>query len=651
MSYYYDIWVSTKQFRSSSTLTYSSTTKLKIGSIVTVPFRNKTILGLVKRRVVQPSFICKPISSLVYNKSLPKSDIKLLEWLIDYYPSNSATHLQLFIPNRLSKATSETAMISTKKTLAEPIIPPNMNDEQNKAIKAIRSSSARTFLLHGNTGSGKTRVYIELISDSIKKLRSTILLVPEIGLSPQIISVLENYFPGKVIAMNSSLSEKTKLSNWLKILTSTEPIIVVGPRSALFMPVKDIGLVIVDEAHDDSFKQKSAPFYQSTRVAAKLSEITGSKLILGTATPLISDYYLFNEKNIPIIRMIKPAAAKEKVIDPNIEIINLADRSMFTKSTWLSNPLLESIQRSIEAKEQSLVFLNRRGTAAVIICHDCGYRAMCPNCNTSLTYHHDYHELICHTCGHREISPTNCPKCNSSEILYKGVGTKAIESELAKFFPNIKIKRFDKDNAKKDSLSENYNSINQGDTDIIIGTQMITKGLDLPRLTTVGIVMADQNLTFPDFSSEEKNYQIILQVIGRVGRGHTDSSSIIIQTYSPESKALIAATTKEYSSFYNNQLVSRRKYLFPPYVYLLKVYCKKSSPNKAENSCKELIDILRDLRLAIKISDPSPSFHEKIGDKFQWQFIVKSKNRKNLLQLAEKIPNDWFYDIDPIDLL
>jgi primosomal protein N' (replication factor Y) len=651
MSYYYNVWVSTKQFRSSSTLTYSSDIKLKSGSIVSVPFRNKTIIGLVKDRAEAPKFTCKPINSILQKNTLPDSDIALLKWLIDYYPANSATHLQLFIPNRVSKFTENFSVSSPTISPANGMTPPTLNDEQSNAIKTILSSNSRTFLIHGNTGSGKTRVYVELIRECLKSLKSVILLIPEIGLSPQIISTIDNFFPDSVITMNSGLSEKTKLINWGKILTSVKPIVVIGPRSALFMPVNNLGLIIIDEAHDDSYKQESSPFYQSTRVAAKLSDITNSKLILGTASPLISDYYLFSEKKIPIIRMIKSAAAYEKEIKPNIEIIDLSNKSMFTKSSWLSNPLLDSVQKSLYAKEQSLIFLNRRGTAVVVICQNCGWKALCPNCNTSLTYHHDHHHLVCHSCGHREISPSACPKCDSHNITYKGVGTKAIEVELKKIFPGVKIRRFDRDNTKKDSLSENYQDISEGNTDIIIGTQIITKGLDLPKLSTVGIIMADQNLTFPDFSSEEKNYQTLLQVMGRVGRGHQDSSNIIIQTYSPNSRALLSATSKDYDIFYNDQLVSRAKYLFPPYVYMLKIYCKKSSSKNAELSCEELISSFRGLGYSIKISSPSPSFREKIGKKYQWQFVIRSKNRSNLLALIKHIPNDWFYDIDPINLL
>ncbi|HEY5268511.1 MAG TPA: primosomal protein N' [Candidatus Saccharimonadales bacterium] len=651
MAHYYDVWVSTKQFRSSSTLTYFSEKKLNPGTIVLVPFRNKTILGLVSVEVSQPKFKSKEITSLIHTKSLPKTTVELLEWLMKYYPSNASTHLQLFLPSSITKLKELTVKNTNDTKTDKKKNPPKLTMEQTSAIKTIKQSDARTFLIHGNTGSGKTRVYVELIKETLSNLMSVIVLVPEIGLSPQIIQSLEDYFPGKIITINSGLSEKTKRENWEKILTSKIPVIVVGPRSALFMPVNNLGLIVIDEAHDASYKQENAPFYQTTRVAAKLSEITNSKLVMGTASPLISDYYLFQNKKIPIIRMTKLAVSSGIDAKPQIKVIDLTVRSFFTKSQWLSDVMLESITDSIKAKEQALIFLNRRGTAAVIVCHSCGWKALCPNCNISLTYHEDHHQIICHSCGFKQESPSHCPVCNSHDIIYRGVGTKAIETELRKNFPDYVIKRFDRDNSKKDSLEKNYPDISQGKIDIIIGTQIITKGLDLPRLTTVGIVMADQNLSFPDFSSEEKNYQTLLQVIGRVGRGHQDKSKIIIQTYNPKAKALEAAISKNYDTFYNDQLDSRRKYLFPPFVFLLKIYCKKPSATKAKDDCLRLINQIRELNITVRISAPAPAFHEKIRDKYVWQFTVKSKNRQSLLDIISIIPNDWFYDIDPNNLL
>lgn len=651
MTYYYDIWVSTKQFRNSSALTYSSTEKLHEGAIVLVPFRNKIVLGLVKSKSSKPKFKVRPISRLVHAKNLPKDTVSLFEWLINYYPSNASTHLQLFLPKSISSIQDSPLIYTSQKKTSQKKVAPRLTSEQLMAVKQIKNSPATSFLIHGNTGSGKTRVYIELIKETLANSKSVIVLIPEIGLSPQITKSLQDYFPNEVIIINSSLSDKTKRNNWEKILTSTSPIIVVGPRSAIFVPLNNLGLIIMDESHDSSYKQENAPFYQTTRVAGKLSEITNSKLVMGTASPLITDYYIFEKKKVPIIRMVKSALASADKTKSQIDIVDIGDKSLFAQSFWLSDRMIESIEESLAAKEQSLVFLNRRGTAASVMCQNCGWKALCPNCDISLTYHADDHLIICHSCGFKEKSPSSCPICHSHDIMFKGVGTKAIESELSKLFPSAVIKRFDRDNSKKDSLEMNYTDINNGKTDIIIGTQIVTKGLDLPQLTTVGIVMADQNLTFPDFSSDEKSYQTLLQVIGRVGRGHQSTSKIIIQTYNTQGTALLAALSKDYTSFYNNQLDSRKKYMFPPFVFMLKIYCKKNTARKAKESCLELIEQIKKLNFQIDISDPTPAFHEKVGGKYIWQFVVKSKKRQYLLDIISSLPNDWFYDIDPNNLL
>ncbi|HUC95445.1 MAG TPA: primosomal protein N' [Candidatus Saccharimonadia bacterium] len=649
MTYYYDVWVSTNQFRESSTLTYFSTKKLQNGLPIIIPFRNKNILGLIKNNTSKPSFKVKEIIKIGQNK-LPTSSIKLLDWMLEYYPTKSSTHLQLFLPRNilnLDKKSTIKEQGVTKKHL--PIKLPVLTKDQKDALKIIDATKEKSILIHGNTGSGKTRVYVELIKKAIGQKKSAIVLVPEIGLSPQITATLEKSFPEIVITIHSGMSEKKKRQNWQKIISSDEPLIVVGPRSALFVPLKIIGVIILDEAHDASYKQESSPFYQTTRVAAKLSELTKAKLILGTATPLISDYYYFKVKKLPIVRLTK-SAKKDLTNKLDVVLVNLNNKSLFNSSKWLSDPLIESISRSIKASQQSLVFLNRRGTAIVIICQNCGWRAICPNCNTSLTYHQDRHSVICHSCGFSQSSPSICPVCSSSDILFKGAGTKALEHELKKLFPSANIKRFDRDSNKLDSLEENYTNLADGKVNIIIGTQIITKGLDLPKLSTVGIVMADHNLVFPDYIAEERSFQSLSQVIGRVGRGHV-SGRVIIQTYNPSNLALVAAINKDYSSFYESQIKDRQLYNFPPYVFLLKIYYKAKNTATSEAACNKFIREIRALRLPISISEPNPAFHEKVNSKYIWQVVIKSKSRDNLLKIISIIPNNWFFDLDPYSLL
>ena len=646
---FYLVWVSSPQYKSSSPLTYGFNGQLKNGSIVEVPFRNKKIIGLVDSETAKPDFATKEISNLVINETLPESTLKLFEWLANYYPASSAAHLQLFLPTNLLKLVPSTTNIKNNNDLIDLKLP-KLTNEQSQVINEIRATSGRTTMLHGDTSSGKTRVYIELIYEALQKNRSAIVLTPEIGLTPQLIKVLEESFPSRVVLIHSSLSDKIRRDNWLKILNSTRPIIVVGPRSALFSPLKNIGIIVMDEAHEATYKQEQAPYYQSSRVAAKLSEINKASLIFGTATPLISDYYILKSKDLLTARMIKSAVSGKNDDRAIIETVKMTERDSFKKATWLSDPLLNSISQSLSDKQQSIVFLNRRGTAQVILCQKCGWQALCPNCDTTLTYHGDTHKMICHSCNFNQTVPSLCPVCKSPDIIFRGAGTKAITEELKKIFPTAKISRFDKDNKKLDSLEKNYDDLLSGKVDIIVGTQIITKGLDLPNLSTVGIVMADSGLYFPDYMAEERTFQNLMQVIGRVARGHLPGR-VIVQTYHPESLAIKAAINKNFQEFYDQQLIERKKFRFPPFVYLLKISCKRATQKSSETACKQLINDIDKLGLKVSINGPAPAFHEKQNGRFVWQLIIKSTDRSNLLKIIESLPSNFSYDIDPANLL
>ena len=647
---YYEIWVNTNQFRGNLPLTYSSDQKLTAGALVNVPFKNLIVPGIVAEQVAKPDFPTKPVGEVILPKPLPDPTMQLLDWMLKYYPAPIASHIQLFIPKGITKTVISDIKNTSKSTLKK-LEQPTLTNEQELAITKIDSNKTRTILLHGDTASGKTRIYTELIYQTLKSGRTTILLTPEIGLTPQLSLVMQDSFGDRVIIMHSALGEKVRRDNWLKIQQSTEPLVIVGPRSALFAPVSNLGLIIIDEAHEGSYKQEQAPYYQTTRVAAKLAEINNARLLLGTATPLVSDYYFLEAKGLMVVRMrqlAKNAGSEQK--PPEIDIVNLSERTNFTKSNWISNRLLKSITKSLSDHEQSLVFLNRRGTALIILCKDCGWRAICPNCDTSLTYHADNHTMNCHSCSFNSKVPTNCPVCASSDIIFKGAGTKAIEQEIRKLFPLATVMRFDRDNKKSESLAENYDDLVSGKINILVGTQIITKGLDLPKLSTVGIVMADNNLYFPDYTAEELTYQMLTQVIGRVARGHVDGR-VIIQTYNPEGIALKTAINKQFEAFYAQQISERKLFNFPPFVFLLKLSTKRATSASAQKACEKLIEEINKLNLPVAINGPAPSFHKRVQGKYVWQIIIKSGRRGNLLKIIGNLPANWAYDIDPSSLL
>ena len=523
-----------------------------------------------------------------------------------------------------------------------------LTDEQKNVIDLVTDDS--TFILHGETGSGKTRVYTELAKRTLDTGKSAIILTPEISLTPQLTSTFKQEFGDKrVVITHSQLTDKERAVVWLQILRSTTPLIVIGPRSALFSPLRDVGLVVIDESHEPSYKQDQLPHYQAARVASKLAQLHHATLILGSATPSVVDYFMAQQKAKPILRMVKLAKTGQ-IGTPTIKVIDMKDRKQFDRSRHLSNELISSVAQALENQEQSLLFLNRRGTARSILCENCGWQAACPNCNLPLTYHGDSYKLRCHTCGFSVQAHAACPICKNPDIILRSIGTKAIVDEISAIFPQARVRRFDADNKKAERFEQHYDSVKDGKEDIIVGTQILAKGLDLPKLSTVGIVLADTSLYFPDFTAQERTYQLLRQVIGRVGRGHRESS-VVVQTFNPENYVIKDAVSNNWSEFYEKELLERNRYMFPPFCFILKLSCRRASPASAKNAAEKLTNFIKSQNFHVMIDGPMPSFYERIANKYQWQLIVKSKQRSELIKIIELLPANWSYDIDPLNLL
>lgn len=644
---YYKVWPASSKYNSKDGLTYSFGNELLPGQIVEVSLRGYRSTALVSREVAKPKFKTKEITRVIL-EPLPSELIRLFEWLRNYYPSNVSAIVQLFIPSSLIGKFDGNINNGPEATVKSKFRPPPLTDEQNNAIKIIEQSESSSFLLFGDTGTGKTRIYMEEAKKAVTKGLSSIILTPEIGLTSQLVQDLEKVFPGQVVVLHSNMSVKSKRLNWVRIYNSNGPLIVVGPRSALFAPIKKLGLIVMDEAHEGAYKQEQSPYYLSSRVAAKLAELHSAKFIMGTATPLVSDYYFMESKKLPIIRLLKPATGRKK--ESITEVVDITDRNNFRKSQWLSDKMIDSINKSLSYGEQSLVFLNRRGTALVVLCQNCGWQALCPNCDTSLTYHSDTHLMRCHSCGYNSAIPDNCPICHSTNILYKGAGTKAIFEELKKIFPTANIARFDRDNKKGESIAENYQKILKGSIDILVGTQIIIKGFDLPKLSTVGVVLADSNIYLPDYTAEETAFQTITQVMGRVSRGHTDGR-VIIQTYHPDKPTLKQILNKDYETFYRNQLVERKDFLFPPFVFMARISTKRKHSESAKAAIENIMSDIYSMKLPVVVNGPSPSFHQKQNGLYVWQIVLKSKNRDNLTKIINNLTGNYSYDLDPLTLL
>lgn len=643
---YYTVWVRSIRYRGHEPLTYSCEQTLKPGQLVRVGLQNEQVLGFVERAVNKPSFACKPVS-LVYDlPPLPVQVPELARWLMAYYATNLGTATSQVLPADISEKTVaklESLTISANNTTL-----PQLNDHQSAVVRIITKPD--TYLLHGKTGSGKTRVYIELALQAVTSGKSALILTPEISLTSQLSQSFRNVFGEQVIVLHSQLTPAQRQKVWLQILTAASPLVVVGPRSALFSPLANIGLIVIDEAHEPAYKQEQAPYYHARSVASKLAELHKAPLVIGSATPSVGDYFLAEQRGKPILRMTHLAALQDAP-KASISIIDLKDRTQFSRSPRLSQTLLDSIQASLGRGEQSLVYLNRRGTARIVLCENCGWQALCPHCDLPLVYHADSGRFRCHTCGYSEPLITSCPTCKHPSVVFKSFGTKAITEELKKLFPQAAVQRFDTDNKKSESFQEHFEAVKAGEVDILVGTQLLAKGLDLPRLSTLGIVLADSSLYMPDFSARERTYQLLSQALGRIGRGHV-AGTAVIQTYQPESTLIRGAIDDNWDEFYQSELKERQAYHFPPFYYLLKLSCRRASYKSAESAAAKLKQQIETSIPGLEIDGPTPSFYEKLQGKYQCQLVIRTTQRSKLLDVIKLLPpSGWTYDIDPTNLL
>jgi primosomal protein N' (replication factor Y) len=641
---YVSVLVAEASYHGQESLTYGAEKSLPTGTIVTVPLRSKQVLGIVTGLVAKPTFAVKKIVSAAELPPMPTQLLQLLVWMQHYYPAPLGIITQHFLPRRLPKTYElEHEGINTPA----PSLPPLTGDQQ-QALSALHPDGLH--VLHGETGSGKTRIYIEAAQKQLEQCRSSIILTPEIGLTSQLLDDFRAVFGNhRIVVMHSQLTDSARHKSWAKILVSHEPLIIIGARSALFSPVRNLGLIVVDESHETAYKQDQAPYYHATTIAAKLANLHKALLVLGSATPLVSDYYIAGAKGRPIIRM-KQTASVVAPSKPSIEIVDLRDKSAFTRSPNLSEQLLHEIEASLLRKEQILLFLNKRGTAHLVFCDRCGWQALCPHCDLPLVYHGDAHAMHCHACTFRSPSPNNCPECGNPSIIFTSIGTKAVAEEVGRLFPAATVNRFDTDNKKSERIETIFESVRSGKIDILVGTQTVAKGLDLPKLGLVGVINADSSLFLPDFSARERTYQLLSQVIGRVGRGHRDGK-VVIQTYAPNGAILQYVLANNWHKFYNDELEERRLFDFPPFCYLLTLTCRRSGRSVAESAAKTLANKLKNDYPTLTIEGPAPAFREKIQGKYQWQIIVKAKRRQHLLDVVRNLPKNWSYDIDPLNLL
>ena len=530
--------------------------------------------------------------------------------------------------------------------------------EQENIIREYINSDDKMFLLKGVTGSGKTEVYMKLVERVLLEGKSAIILVPEIALTPQMIERFKGRFGVNVALFHSKLSDGERFDEWFRVKEGKSKDIV-GARSAIFLPAKNLGLIIIDEEHENTYKSEQNPKYQTKEVAEYLSELKGCKVILGSATPSIETYYRALTGEMKLLELNSRVDNKPM---PPMKVIDMRNELKGGNKSLFSRELFIAIQERLKRKEQIILFLNRRGFSTFVSCRSCGYVFKCDECDISMTYHKNG-LLICHYCGKTKREPRECPKCHSKYVKFFGAGTQRVEEEVKKYFNNAGILRMDVDTTRdKHSYERIYNTFKNGEADILIGTQMVSKGLDFKNVTLVGILAADMSINIPDYRAAERTFQIITQVAGRAGRGDKQGE-VLIQTYTPQHYSLQYAVNYDYEGFYEKEFTVRAMMKYPPFGKLLLINGTSKKEELLKNFMHKITMMIKPLVescLDIEILGPIPCMISKVKENYRWQIVIKgefdsyfSKNIKEILYDENKnVYNDIriSMDINPNNL-
>ena len=645
---YYEILVATKN-KTNQLLTYVTEIDLKTYQIVKVPFRQQLRPGLVygklSARKIPKDLAekCRPIHT-VSPYCLPPKLVRSVLDLGDMSALGLSALGQLLLSNAPLKKPRQTQKEDGQPEKSQK---PPLTKAQKQIYRQIKASNTcQPQLLLGVNGSGKTRLYAELIADQIKAGKSCLVLVPEIGLSKQVLTILKTYLGPDIETFHSQMKASQRKTLWIKCLTQKQPLIVVGARSAEFLPFQKLGLIVLDEFHDDSFKQETWPSYQSLSLASCLAKNYRARLICGSATPRVEDYYHFLKARYPVHYLRQralPVAEKASIL----LIDKRKQKGIFAPET------LQAIAATLKRQHQLLIFYNRRGNWRLAECGQCFWQAECPTCDRRLVFHHDKFEFLCHSCGRKQKPISACPNCHQA-IRYSSIGLKTIESELSKHLleRNIQVPiwRFDSDNLKTETLAAKLEAIGTQSL-ILMGTQIIAQGLDLPNLQTVVILDAEQSLLTPDYRSQEKYYRQIHQLSGRVGRGHLPQTEVVIQSWQPDNNILNYAIMQDWSSFYRHEIKQRQKYNLPPFVYLANISIRRSSSLSSKTKAGLLQKKLCARFPRVKFYPPAPALQEKRSGHWEWLIHVQAKKRKDLLEVANYFKNEQdFFNLDPIQL-
>ncbi len=653
--------------------------EIRVGSRVMVPLGRRAIKGVVTAGANQskdkPSkFKIKAINELTGDPVLDSKNMQWLSWLSQYYlhPPGLVYSLAFapLITDRKRKAKNPPPTDLAEDAI-ERLPAPIANPEQKKAIDAIVDASKtgkfETFLLFGVTGSGKTEVYLQSIKEVLESGKQVLVLVPEISLTPQLIRRFIGRFGENVAVIHSHLTEREKSDQWKAALSGGKKILV-GARSAVFCPLDTLGLVIVDEEHEPSYKQEEQLKYNARDAAIMKASIFKCPIVLGSATPSLESWYNTESGKYKMLKL--PSRVENRNL-PEVKVVDLRESKKEKRDSyipsWISTPLFEEIGNRLKNKEQSALFINRRGYAQFALCSGCGYVEQCQRCSVTLTLHNRGLQLICHYCGFQKPKPLMCPSCRGFPLKSIGLGTEKVKEELQIFFPEARIARADRDEIdSRKSLEELLDKIMKHEIDIIVGTQMIAKGHDFPLLTLVGTLAADLGLHFPDFRSSERTFQLLTQVAGRAGR-HQKPGLVIVQTYLPDHPAIHYSVTHDYVGFAKVELTERKELGYPPFGKLAMIRFQGPDQNKTEDvatAAKDQIELLKKQHPefeSIEALGPAEAALVKIKNKFRYQILIKTKSSKNLNLFLQRFINHaevWApsqisvtVDVDPLHLL
>lgn len=518
-------------------------------------------------------------------------------------------------------------------------LPWQLNTEQQQAVSRILAAEAQgeatTFLLEGITGSGKTEVYLQSIAEILNKGKTAMMLVPEIALTPQMVQRFKSRFGKAVAVLHSGLSQGEKYDEWRKIERG-EAQVVVGARSAVFAPLQKIGLIIIDEEHEATYKQEDTPRYHARDLAIWRSQYHHCPVILGSATPSLESRARAQKKRYELLYLTQRAHENAQL--PSVTIVDLKEEYAQKNTSTFSRLLQEKISNRLQQKEQIVLLLNRRGYSSFMMCRDCGYVLPCPNCDISLTLHMDVKKMRCHYCGHQENIPKKCPDCQGEKIRYYGTGTQKVEEELQERFPSARILRMDVDTTRKKGAHEKIlKAFEEQEADILLGTQMIAKGLDYPNITLVGVLNADTALNLPDFRSSERTFQLLTQVSGRAGRG-AKPGEVIVQTFNPEHHSIVLAQAQDYEAFYQQEMILRHQSGYPPFYFTVKITISHPAEQVVAKKSYQIAEQLKNgLSPESRILGPTPSGIARIKNRYYYQIILKYKQEVHLHRMLREI--------------